>query len=286
MKINLIEIVQSLKNLNSTEVDNALDSLFKSEYRINIPFLQSLGPQHLWRVVRIESKGEKVADFGYPPKPEYCSLGRCNRVQQQVFYGGVSLGTCINEIKDIQNGERIRVGQWRVNPGYTYFKTNLNSSDSLESRIYSEITSLFAHEGSEFYEQTSSITNWLFNQDFGPFSLSGIGYPSTLKTKKGEYLTNFAFKKEFTDSGYMSLEAWYQYEVVEKRDGSYILREIFRGGDKNGLSNLNDTLLWTETPDDKAFIPPMTSVMFKWDGKFWVPDKELPGNYSTRQIES
>ena len=286
MTTELLAEIKRLRTADPNSIGSILDRLFKSGTRVRIPVVESLAAQEMWRVVRLDSRGETVADFSYPPSPECCALARCNDSKQQVFYGGLSLGTCLNEIKDLQDGERVRVGLWRARQGLMYFDTHLDSPNELEYAIFEKLASLFAHEGDRFYGQTSAVTNWVFDQDFGPLCASAIMYPTTLKTAIGENPANFAIRKDYIDAGNMSLFKWFQFEVLGRKESSYVIREVCSGDSELGLVKLDSKLSWTNTPDGKVFIPPMTKVTFMWDGFAWCPDKELDGNSSIREIEA
>ena len=217
-------------------------------------------------------------------RQEYCFLYRCNFKNEQVFYGSVSPGTCLNEIKDLQRREHVRLGLWKARREFVYFHTCNEPRNSTEKIVFSELASLFSNEGDQYYEQTAGITDWVFSQEFPNISVSGIAYPSTLPSKNGERPLNFALQKSYVDGGHLSLDGWYQYEVAEKHSDKYVVREICKGASKEGILDFNKELEWVDTPESSVLVPPDTSVKFQWDGNFWIADKDLPGIKTLRNI--
>ena len=136
----------------------------------------------LWRIVDLPRRGIRAADFGYPPKPELCGLGRCNQAEQQVFYASPQLATCLSETKNLRVGTQKRAGTWIVKTPFWCFNIfNQSSSNSRSSKFYKKLEGLFSYIGDEHYQQTSIISDWILGEFSGTLAnmtppVSGLSY--------------------------------------------------------------------------------------------------------------
>jgi hypothetical protein len=247
-KLNKTEVLRLIERLkqekNKSEINKILEQLIFVDGRQITTNVRPANSQ-LFRIVKVPTKGECQQDYSYAPKPEWCSKGRCNEEGEQVFYGSSSIATCLNEQKDIEVGDFVRVGRWTITSPLmyiSYFNQNIHINE-IHSLIYELLTELFSNEGDKYYEHTIVLTQMAFELNFyaaqkicGTQKINAITYPSTLKTNKNPIPENIAIKKEFVDN-YMELIACWYYEITGVDNNCYEYKKLASGEVKNGLIN-------------------------------------------------
>ncbi len=278
--------VQKLqKTTNEEELKELLSKLFNQVgFNTHLPYYNA--GLNLWRIVDLPQRGNTVKDFGYPPAPESCRLGRCNKQNQQVFYASQNLGTCLSETKKLENGTQFRAGLWKTKDELRCLDTTQEENTNTKSaKVYKVMNMMFDYIGEEYYLQTSTTTDWVCNELNYEFSISGnpswihgIRYPSTLRSCDDKSFTNFALSKQSVDALGLELSEWYHFEVIESTDNSCVVRSIAEGSlSQEGISESNQ-LKWREN-SSTAFItiPRDTKIKFNKEGSVWVSEQAFKG---------
>lgn len=276
--------VQKLSKIQDEDEIRQLLTLLFNQNGFNLKVEKYKSGCHLWRVVDLQERGRVVADFGYPPKPEHCGLGRCNKAGQQVLYTSPNLGTCFSETKQLEIGAQVRAGFWEVKEDFFCFNISQSENQkSKSSKVYQALVNMYDNIGEEHYERTSVTTDWILNdlskslaRSIPNTEIKAFRYPSTIRNEDDDQFTNFVFSKDFVDTTGIELVEWHHMEVTEVDSSSCVVRSISTGSLKKEDVSEEGQLVWRENPPGaQALIPPGMNVTFTFNGSEWVPDQPI-----------
>ena len=286
-KLSFIEHRKAIQRLSraddEAEVKRLLSSLWhQGGFEMNLERYNS--GSKLWRVVDLPDQGRVVQDFSYPPKTEFCGIGRCNKAGQQVLYTSPNLGTCLSEMKGMAVGTQIRAGVWEAKSDFWCLNVSKHRNPvSKSGKLYRALQDLYDDIGDHHYLRTSVITDWFLGELSEYVSLNSeldgiqaLRYPSTLRTTESDNFSNVVFHKNFVDSGGIKLSQWYHLEVSEAGETSCVVETKSLGfQSREGVSD-DGNLVWSEGPRSSgAIIPPGATVKFTKNGENWIPDQPL-----------